>query len=70
LREGLAATAAARIGPVYRGEIIYFCSPGCKKKFDENSERYVGRASTAKEQEEETNPKKPPRKVSLGPRLP
>jgi Cu+-exporting ATPase len=26
----------------YKGETIYFCSPGCKKKFDENPERCMG----------------------------
>jgi len=25
----------------YRGNIFYFCSPGCKKKFDENPEKYL-----------------------------
>lgn len=25
----------------YQGETIYFCSAGCKKKFDENPERYM-----------------------------
>jgi P-type Cu+ transporter len=25
----------------YKGKTYYFCAPGCKKKFDENPERYV-----------------------------
>lgn len=25
----------------YRGEIYYFCSPGCKRAFDQNPEQYV-----------------------------
>jgi len=24
----------------YKGKSYYFCSPGCKKKFDENPEKY------------------------------
>jgi Uncharacterized conserved protein len=26
---------------VYKGKIYYFCSPDCKKKFDENPEKYI-----------------------------
>ena len=26
----------------YGGAIYYFCSPGCKKAFDENPERFIG----------------------------
>ena len=25
----------------YRGEIYYFCAPGCKKSFDKNPEKYL-----------------------------
>ncbi len=25
----------------YKGKNYYFCAPGCKKKFDENPERYA-----------------------------
>ena len=25
----------------YKGQIYYFCSPGCKKDFDKNPEKYV-----------------------------
>ena len=26
----------------YKGQTYYFCSPGCKKSFDKESEKYVG----------------------------
>jgi YHS domain-containing protein len=25
----------------YKGKKYYFCAPGCKKKFDENPEKYT-----------------------------
>jgi len=25
----------------YQGERYYFCAPGCKKKFDEDPDRYI-----------------------------
>ena len=25
----------------YRGEIYYFCAPGCKKSFEKNPEKYL-----------------------------
>ena len=25
----------------YKGKTYFFCAPGCKKKFDENPEKYV-----------------------------
>jgi P-type Cu+ transporter len=25
----------------YQGETYYFCSPGCKQRFDQNPERYT-----------------------------
>jgi len=28
---------------IYKGEKYYFCSSGCKKKFDENPEKYIAR---------------------------
>jgi Cu+-exporting ATPase len=31
------ATATAQ----YRGRSFYFCSPGCKEKFDQDPERYA-----------------------------
>lgn len=27
----------------YNGQTYYFCSPGCKKSFDKNPARYVGK---------------------------
>lgn len=30
----------------YEGETVYFCSSGCKVKFDEEPERYAGAIST------------------------
>ena len=33
---------------VYQGKPYYFCSPGCKKAFDNNPTKYIkGRAPTA-----------------------
>lgn len=26
----------------YKGQTYYFCSPGCKKSFDKDPEKYVG----------------------------
>lgn len=28
----------------YKGRTFYFCSPGCKKAFDQNPEKYPGKA--------------------------
>jgi len=28
---------------VYKGQMIYFCNPGCKTKFDQNPEKYAGK---------------------------
>lgn len=27
----------------YKGETYYFCSPGCKKSFDANPDKYAGK---------------------------
>ena len=27
----------------YKGETYYFCSPGCKKAFDKEPEKYAGK---------------------------
>ena len=35
-------TAAAR--SEYKGQRYYFCAPGCKKAFDENPEKYLGKS--------------------------
>ena len=28
----------------YKGQTYYFCSPGCKRSFDKEPEKYVGKA--------------------------
>ncbi len=28
----------------HQGQTYYFCSPGCKRKFDENPEQYAGQS--------------------------
>lgn len=33
----------------YKGQTYYFCSPGCKRSFDKDPEKYVGRATTQTE---------------------
>ncbi len=38
------ATAAAK--SEYKGQTYYFCAPGCKKAFDANPEKYVGKAGS------------------------
>lgn len=30
----------------YQGKTYYFCSPGCKSKFDQNPEQYAGEDET------------------------
>ena len=30
----------------YQGKTYYFCSPSCKRQFEQNPERYVGRTAT------------------------
>lgn len=27
----------------YKGQTVYFCSPGCKVKFDKQPDRYLGK---------------------------
>ncbi len=34
------ATAVGR--SEYKGQTYYFCSPGCKRSFDKDPEKYVG----------------------------
>ena len=29
----------------YKGQTYYFCSPGCKKSFDTNPEKYLGQTN-------------------------
>ena len=33
----------------YNGTIYYFCSPGCKRSFDKEPEKYVSKASQSPE---------------------
>ena len=33
--------ATAQWTSEYKGNIYYFCAPGCKKTFDENPEKYI-----------------------------
>ncbi len=28
----------------YKGQTYYFCSPGCKRSFDQDPEKYLGQA--------------------------
>lgn len=35
------ATAAGK--SEYKGQAYYFCSPGCKKSFDKDPEKYLGK---------------------------
>lgn len=30
----------------YQGQTYYFCSPGCKKSFDKEPEKYVGKQTS------------------------
>lgn len=36
------ATAAGK--SEYKGQTYYFCSPGCKKSFDKDPEKYAGKS--------------------------
>ena len=36
----------------YKGQTYYFCSPGCKRSFDKDPEKYLGKG----ESEHEHNP--------------
>jgi YHS domain-containing protein len=29
----------------YQGQTYYFCSPGCKRSFDKDPEKYVGQSA-------------------------
>jgi YHS domain-containing protein len=31
----------------YQGETYYFCSPGCKKAFDKEPEKYTGKTGSS-----------------------
>jgi YHS domain-containing protein len=31
----------------YQGQTYYFCSPGCKRDFDKDPEKYVGKSQSS-----------------------
>jgi P-type Cu+ transporter len=33
----------------YQGKTYYFCSPGCKRDFDKEPEKYVGKAQSSQQ---------------------
>jgi YHS domain-containing protein len=33
----------------YKGQTYYFCSPGCKRTFDQNPEKYAGQPTHGQE---------------------
>jgi len=33
----------AKFKSEYKDKTYYFCAPGCKKEFDDNPEKYIGR---------------------------
>ena len=33
----------------HKGQTYYFCGPGCKRSFDKDPEKYVGKATTQAE---------------------
>jgi len=35
----------ARYKTEYKDNVYYFCAPGCKKKFDENPEKYAEKSN-------------------------
>lgn len=37
--------AAKGLTSAYQGKSYYFCSPGCKRQFDQNPQRYVEQQS-------------------------
>jgi YHS domain-containing protein len=42
---GMNVTPASAAGKSeYKGQIYYFCSPGCKKSFNENPEKYLAKS--------------------------
>lgn len=36
--------ATAKFKSDYKGTTYYFCAPGCKKAFEQNPEKYVGKS--------------------------
>ncbi len=33
----------------YKGQTYYFCGPGCKRAFDKDPEKYIGKATAQAE---------------------
>ena len=33
----------------YKGQTYYFCGPGCKRSFDKDPEKYIGKATAQAE---------------------
>jgi YHS domain-containing protein len=40
----------------YQGQTFYFCSPGCKQRFDQNPDRYADQRATHTIQANESGP--------------
>lgn len=43
-RAGRSDFATGALGDKQAGQTYYFCSPGCKKSFDKEPEKYAGKA--------------------------
>ena len=39
--------ATAQWTSEYKGQMYYFCSPGCKQSFDQNPEQFLGEGGDA-----------------------
>ncbi len=39
--------ATAAVKSEYKGQTYYFCSPGCKRDFDKDPEKYLGQGAAA-----------------------
>ena len=39
--------AAAAGSSTHEGETYYFCSPGCKRSFDKEPQKYAGKSATS-----------------------
>jgi Cu+-exporting ATPase len=42
-------TETAAATSEYQGRTYYFCAPGCKKQFDRDPERYIGKRASDEE---------------------
>ena len=52
---------------VYKGETYYFCSPGCKKKFDAEPEKYLGPQAPLEPMEGGSRPEPPGTSAAVKP---